>query len=182
MGGINLFKPAIREWREEETLLPRFSLCAFSSNFLLLHILNGLKGGGGQMSYKGKRSSMSGNMCILWRCTIFVQTYCVVWQKRNADILLSVQGKCNLPLRGRCTNPLEKTSWGLREEKRGQYGPKDNPPPHSPSRSPVNATTQVPLTSQEVDLCKQVSSRRYPVMLKQMVADCRLQRRRTYWI
>lgn len=90
------------------------------------------RGGGGQMSYKGKRSSMSGNMCILWRCTIFVQTYCVVWQKRNADILLSVQGKCNLPLRGRCTNPLEKTSWGLREEKRGQYGPKDNPPPTLP--------------------------------------------------
>lgn len=83
-------------------------------------------------------------------CTMFI--YSVAWQKKNPDILLSVQGKHNLPLRGRCTNPLEKTSWGLRKEKKG--GSKDERiPPHFPFLSPVNATTQVPLTSQEVDLC-----------------------------
>lgn len=88
------------------------------------------------------------------------------------DILLSVQGKHNLPLRGRCINPFEKTSWGLRKEKRGQ---RILPPPRFPSLSPVNATTQAPLTSQEVDLCTGSASYGYPAMLNYMVADCRLQ-------
>lgn len=73
--------------------------------------------------------------------------------KNKSDILPSVQRKRSRSMRGRCTDPLEKTSWGLRTERTGLVRIRGYPPtpPHIPSLSPVNAATQVPLTSQEVD-------------------------------
>lgn len=53
------------------------------------------------------------------------------------------------------------------------------PPPPFSSLSPVNVTTQAPVTSQEVDLCTGSVSYGYPVMQNQMAADSRLQGRKT---
>lgn len=77
------------------------------------------------MSYKVVACSTSRNVCFLWCCTTVYSYKHTMQFDKSPDILLSVQGKHNLPLRGRCTNPLEKTSWGLRKKKGGQYRPED---------------------------------------------------------
>lgn len=96
-----------------------------------------------------------------------------------------VQRKRRLPLRGRCTNPLEKTSRGLREEKEG--GPRRSARlrtpllphptatlPHSPQWAQQHKPS---LTSQEVRFF--CTSTFCAAMPEQMVANCCLHWRRT---
>lgn len=104
---------------------------------------------------------------------------------KSPDILLFVQRKHYLPLRGRCTNPLEKTSWGLRKKRRGpvrtrrlRTPPYPPPPPSLPLPSECNNTSPFDISGSRF-FGRGVTSRRYPAMPKQMVADCCLQRRRT---
>ena len=67
----------------------------------------------GQMSYQDKSAVI--RVFYEWHY-ICINILCGQ-DIKNPDILLSVQGKCSLPLHGRCFSPLEKTSWGLKKER-----------------------------------------------------------------
>lgn len=97
-----------------------------------------------------------------------------------------VERKRRLPLRGRCTNPWEKTSRGLREEKEGgsaRSGRLRTPllphssttMPHSPQRAQQHKPS---LTSQEVRFFW--TSTFCATMPEQMEPNCCLQWRRTW--
>lgn len=120
-------------------------------------------------------------------CTVHINT---LYSLTKVPISCSfVQRKRRLPLRGRCTNPLEKTSRGLREKKKrgaNKNWKTENPPPppqtpQTPTfpHSPQWAQQHKPsLTSQEVWFFW--TSTFCPVMPEQMVANCCLQWRRTF--
>lgn len=139
-----------------------------------------------QMSHKAVTCGTSPPR-IGGRAFIFFARLCVhintLYSLTKVPISCSfVQRKRRLPLRGRCTNPLEKTSWGLWKKKKKRGANKnckteDTPTPTFP-HSPQWAQQHKPsLTSQEVWFFW--TSTFCLTMPEQMVANCCLQWRRT---
>lgn len=168
-------KPIIRHWRRRFTTSFILSVHSAqisynSQNFWLADSWEMIKYY--QMLYKAKASSTGRNMCTLWCCMTLWQRDYVVWQKSwypafctRETVFLCVGDV--VTLRENILGPSKK---------RGKQELKDRGCPHHlPLLSPVNATTQILLTSQEVNLCMGVSSRCYLVM--QIIADHRLQQR-----
>lgn len=110
-------------------------------------------------------------MCFLWCRNI--NTLCSSTLK-NPDILLS-------SFAWEIYQFLRENILGPQRKKGGQriHPPPPRPPPILSSLSPMNTTTQVPLTSQEVELFLGSVLCGCPAISNQKAADCHLQGRRT---